>query len=480
MKLPPIRTIILIGLALRLVAAIYSQGYAMHDDHFVIEDGPYQWFLPDHGGWFHRAEPPGHSVVYPSIIYAILSTCMNVGITDPQSQMLVMRILHALFATLAIPLAAAIARRVGSERSAQFAALLVAVFWVFPFMSVRNLIEMMCIPPLMAGVFLVLRRASTRDLVLAGLAFAAAFMFRYHTAIIPATMVIVLAWQRQWRVASILAVACLVSVALTQGVIDLAVWGSFMAAPISYVKSNLAGVNDYTSGPFYQYVVLIIGILIPPLSLVLLWRVITDNRPALRWEMVTPIAMFILAHSLIANKQERFILPIVPLLLVAVAVAWVDRPSNVMRTSVWTRGAWTFFWVANSVLLILFTFSYSKRSRVEALTYLSHQPNVERVAVIGDNIQAPSFYLYPRLPLITVSSDTTSDTWSRLATFHPSHVVFFDLASRDAFLRRTETVVGRPLRHCTDIEPGLLDATLHTLNPSGNKNQTSVVYSVEK
>lgn len=478
MKLPSIRTAILIGLVLRLIAAFFSQGYAMHDDHFVIEDGPFQWFLPDHGGWFHRVEPPGHSVVYPSILYAILSSCMNIGITDPQGQMLVMRILHALFATLAIPLAAAIARKVGSERSAQFAALLVAVFWMFPFMSVRNLIEMMSIPPLMAGVLLTLRRHSTKDLVLAGLAFAVAFMFRYHTALIPGTMVLVLAWQRHWRAALILAAACIVSVSLTQGMIDLFVWGSFLAAPIAYFKSNLASVNDYTSGPFYQYAVLITGILIPPLSILLLWRVIADNRPKLRWELLLPIGVFVLAHSLIVNKQERFILPIVPLLLIAVAVAWMDRPVNVLKTSAWTKGSWITFWVANSLLLVLFTFSYSKRSRVDSLTYLSHQPGVQRVAVVGDNIQAPSFYLYPRVPLMTVSSDTTSNTWESLAAFHPTHIVFFDLASRDAFIGRTEKVVGHRLQHLTDITPGLLDATLHTLNPTGNKNQTSVVYTV--
>jgi len=480
MKWPSLRTTILIGLALRLVAAFFSQGYAMHDDHFVIEDGPMQWFLPDHGGWFHRVEPPGHSVVYPSILYGILSTCMNVGINDPQSQMLVVRILHALFATLTIPLAFAIARIVGSEKSARAAAFLVAVFWVFPFMSVRNLIEMMSIPPLMLGVWLTLRRSSWKDLVVAGLAFAVAFMFRYHTALIPGTMVLVLAVRRDVRSAMTLAAACVVCVSLSQGVIDLAVWGSFMAAPIAYVKSNLAGVNDYTSGPFYQYLVLIVGILIPPLSIQLLWRVTADKRPVLRWEVVLPIAVFVLAHSLIANKQERFVLPIVPLLLVAVAVAWVDRPSNVFKTSAWTKGAWYTFWVANTILLVLFTFSYSKRSRVESLTYLSHQSNVQRVAVVGDNIQAPSFYLYPRVPLITVSSDTTSATWDSLATFHPTHVVFFDLASRDAFLKRTEGVVGYRLDHMTDIQPGLLDATLHFLNPTGNKNQTSVVYKVNQ
>lgn len=477
MKLPSLRTIILIGLVLRLLAAVFSQGYAMHDDHFVIEDGPMQWFLPDHGGWFHRAEPPGHSVVYPSILYGILVSCQHLGINEPQSQMLVIRLLHALFATLAIPLAAAITRSISSERSALMAALLVAVFWPLPFLSVRNLIEMMCIPPLLAGVLFVVQRKTAWHLIIAAFCFALAFMFRYHTAIIPGTMVIVLAAQRAWKPALALAVLCLLAVGLTQGLIDLAVWGSFLAAPIAYVKSNFQGMNSYTSGPWYQYVLLLIGLLIPPTSIMLLWTVGRTRNSRLRYEVVIPILVFVVAHSCIANKQERFLLPIVPLLLMTVAIAWTERPNA--RTTRWTRAAWAWFWVGNTMLLTVFTFAYSKRSRVESLTLVSHLDNVQRVAVVTeDGVFVPTFYLYPRVPVLVVSTDTTSSTWGDLATFHPSHVVFYDHASLNDMKARVEAVTRSHVHDVADLHPGILDATLHFLNPAGNKNEVATVSEV--
>ncbi len=480
MKFPSIRIAILIGLALRILAAVFSPGYAMHDDHFVIEDGPFRWFLEDHGGWFDRDVPPGHSVVYPGIIYGILVACINVGITDPQTQMLVMRILHALLATLTIPLAAAIARRIGSEDSARAAAFLVAVFWILPFLSVRNLIEVVSITPLMAGVYLALRRANVRDVLLAGLAFALAFVFRYHTAVIPATMIVVLAWRKERRMALLFGLSFVLAICLTQGIVDLIVWGQFLVAPATYWMNFVTGSDAYANGPIYQYLLLIVGLLIPPTSLILLWCLFKDKRPALRYEVLLPILVFVLAHSLIANKQERFIIPVVPLLLVAVAVAWTDRTSQFPRTTTWMNIAWLWFWIVNSSLLGLFTFSYSKRSRVESLTYLERLPGVERVAVIAKpGVFVPWFYLGHKRTTLTVLTDTTSASWKDLPTLAPTHVVFYDVASRDALLRRVDSLTPGRLIQLTEIEPGLLDATLHWLNPRGNKNEVSVVYEVD-
>lgn len=477
--LPSIRTAIIVGLALRLLAAVFSPGYAMHDDHFVIEDGPYQWFLADHGGWLDRVAVPGHSVAYPGILYGVLSACIGIGITDPQTQMLVMRILHALLATLAIPLAAAIARRIGSEDSAKASAFLVAVFWILPFLGVRSLIEVVCIPPLMSGVFLVLRRGSMRDIILAGLAFAVAFMFRYHTALIPATMTMVLMIRREWRLATGLALSVVTFICLTQGLLDLVVWGQFLIAPITYWTNFLTGSDEYANGPFYQYVLLILGLLIPPTSLVLLWRLFTDKRPSLRYEVLLPIVVFILAHSFIANKQERFIIPVVPLLLLAVAVAWTDRPQRSTPSGRWASIAWGWFWVVNTLLLTLFTFSYSKRSRVESLSYLHGRDGADRVAVITiPGIFVPSFYLGHEIKTITVLTDTTSGSWNDLRSFAPTHVVFYDITSRDVLLQRVNDLIPGHLTQLVEVEPGLLDATLHWLNPRGNKNETSIVYEV--
>jgi hypothetical protein len=263
--------------------------------------------------------------------------------------------------------------------------------------------------------------------------------------------------------------------------VDLIVWGRFLIAPLTYWMNFVTGSEEYANGPFYQYILLIVGLLIPPTSLLLLWRVFKDQRSSLRYDVLLPIVVFIVAHSFITNKQERFIIPVVPLLLVAVAVAWTDRPQRPSSNGRWTAVAWSWFWVVNTVLLTLFTFSYSKRSRVESLSYLHRSEGVDRVAVIArPGVFVPSFYLGHQIKTITVLTDTTSVSWNTIASFAPTHVVFYDVTSRDVLLQRVNDLVPGHLAQLTEIEPGLLDATLHWLNPRGNKNEVSVVYRVDK
>ena len=39
----PLGTIIILALVFRLIAAIFSQGYGMHDDHFIAIEEPWSW-----------------------------------------------------------------------------------------------------------------------------------------------------------------------------------------------------------------------------------------------------------------------------------------------------------------------------------------------------------------------------------------------------------------------------------------------------
>jgi hypothetical protein len=106
-------------------------------------------------------------------------------------------------------------------------------------------------------------------------------------------------------------------------------------------------------------------------------------------------------------------------------------------------------------------------------------PNVQRIAVVApDGVFVPTFYVYPRVPVLVVSTDTTSSSWSDLASFRPSHVVFFDRSSFDVMRTKVSRVIGATVVEVQSIEPGLLDRTLHVLNPSGNKNEVSTLCTV--
>jgi len=474
-----LRNAFLIGAALRLVAVVFSLGYGMHDDHFVIEDGPWTWFEANHGGWFDRETPPGHSVVYPSILYAIMWVCGALGITDPQSQMFVMRLLHAAFSLVAIPFIWKIANRYGGERSANLAALLYAVFWPMPFMSVRNLIEVVSIPPLIVGWWYAVRDQKRSDLTIAGIAFAFAFCFRYHTALIPLSIVGVMLTTGKVKGAMVLAISFALAILCTQGVADVLAWGTPLAGPIQYISNFFTEESVYVVSPWYTYIVLCLGVFIVPTSIVALICVFTIRDRNVLLYLIIPTVVFIAAHSLIENKQERFILPIVPMLVVIGSLAWTKGREH---KPAWLHDRWfkystIWFFALNSLLVALFCVSYSKRSRVESMSVLREMHNVQRAVVVADaKVYVPRFYAGREKRIDRIVNDTTDASWELASQEHYQAVVFFGEKSLQQGKKRFEQLNKCRLQVAAVVEPGLLDKILHMLNPRGNKNETSVIY----
>lgn len=89
--------------------------------------------------------------------------------------------------------------------------------------------------------------------------------------------------------------------------------------------------------------------------------------------MWLPTFAFLFFHSVFPNKQERFILTIVPLVLVLGYVEWERfrsaSPWWAQRKGLW-RGVMAWTWGLNIVLLVALSVSYSKRERVEAMLML--------------------------------------------------------------------------------------------------------------
>jgi len=485
---PSLQVSLIIGLILRLIAAVYSKGYAMHDDHFeVLDEGPFNAWLAWDG--VHGA-PYGHSLIYPGLIHGLLWVLSSMGVTDPQQQMFVVRLLHAVYSMVIIAAAYGIAKQYGGEKSARAAAFIVAVFWLFPFMSVRNLIEFVCIPPLMVGWYLQ-KRGSTPSshtthsthawIALSGLCFALAFSFRYHTALIPATLFFVYLFRREHKRAFTLLGWCLLAVVLTQGLADLLTWGIPFQPLYEYVMGTFVSGTEFVNGPPYQFVALLVGILIPPTSLLFLyWLWKYSNRNEVL-ELLLPIAVFVVAHSLVSNKQERFILPIVPIILVCVAIFWV-RSAELVKSG-WPKKLRTvaivWFWVGNSALLVLWTITYSKRTRVESLTVLSTKADVTGVVVLADPfVFVPKFYLKQQVPMFRVNPRDSTD-WNAVRKANPNYVVCMDEQFQSSLLLRTQYELQKFAVATDTITGSIMDDVLHVTNPRGNKNQRAIIYRLK-
>ena len=245
----------------------------------------------------------------------------------------------------------------------------------------------------------------------------------------------------------------------------------------------MTGRNEYINLPWYNYILVIGGLLIPPVSLFLMFGF------ARKWKKMLiiflPVMLFFIFHSWFPNKQERFIIPIVPFIIIAGVTGWTEFAD---KSAFWKKhrgllhSCWIFFWTLNTIALLVMTFTYSKRSRVESMTYLSKYPGISSMTAIDEDSQPelfPKFYLgqWPHMyneragdhspdSILAVSVSKGKANEPRFILFTGAHIRPLVIKARHYYPQ---------LVYETTIKPGFLDWFVHWLNPI-NKNRTVYIY----
>jgi hypothetical protein len=481
----PLISVMIIAFLPRLVAVVFSKGYGMHDDHFGPIEQPFQ-IMHDITYWTSRGEPHGHSIVYPSIHFLLFNVFEAVGITDPQIKMYIVRFLHALYSLLIVFFGFKIAEILSDRETAKKSGLILALFWAFPFLSVRNLIEIVCIPPLVAGFYYTLiSKEKLQNAFFAGLWLGLAFVFRYQTLSITGTLGMILLFRKEFRQMALVAAGFLATAIVVQGSADIFAWGYPFASFREYMRYNVSHGYDYTTGPWYNYALLVLGALIPPMSFLLLYGFFRNWKKTLL--IFLPVMVFFMLHSYFPNKQERFIFPVVPLILLLSVIGWEEY---VKSSKFWLehrrllKSFWIWFWTLNFILLIPFSTYYSKKSRVEAMYTLYGKP-VTGIVMVGGDLgvtQAPLFYAgtYP-VPIYQIDN---AEQMARVkkeldtAVVKPNYAVFFGTENLDERMRNVGNSLNFKFEIVRTIESSFLDDVFYKLNPKYNKNQTTFVYRI--
>ena len=103
----PLALIMLVAIFLRLLAVIFSKGFGMLDDHFlVIEASTIMVNGFDYNNWLPAnnptGHPSGHGMFYVGLNFLLLKFLHFIGLTDPQGLMYVERFLHATLSLLVV------------------------------------------------------------------------------------------------------------------------------------------------------------------------------------------------------------------------------------------------------------------------------------------------------------------------------------------------------------------------------------------
>src|SRR3954462_11055586 len=97
----PLPLIIFIAAFVRMLSVLFSKGFGMHDDHFLVIESAQSWVDNfDYNDWL--VQPEGHSWFYCGIHYCLFWIMKAIGINGPQGKMYISRFLHAMLSMVTV------------------------------------------------------------------------------------------------------------------------------------------------------------------------------------------------------------------------------------------------------------------------------------------------------------------------------------------------------------------------------------------
>jgi len=489
----PLSLIVIVGLFFRALAVIFSKGYGMFDDHFLVIEASQSWVDGyDYNNWLPSSgaqSPDGHSLFYSGIHFLIFKYLKWRGLMDPQGKMYVIRALHAIWSMLVVIYGYKITEFYAGKKVARQAGMILSILWCVPMLAVRNLVEVVCVPPLMIATWMLINPATKDKLktyAWVGIWSAIAFNIRFQSLFFIGGFGLVFLFQKQWKQFLVFAISFSLGVFSVQGLVDMWIWHKPFAELMEYVRYNSANATTYTNGPWFQYFEVLAGVILPPVGLFCIFGFARSWKkyPILFW----PSLFFFAFHSSFPNKQERFIYPVIPFVIVLGCIGWSEF---VATSKYWQNhkkllvGCWTFFWILNCIPLPVLSTTYSKKSRVDAMTYLSTRNDLHGLMVEesyrDDFTMPPLFYvghwdvhvvgITKKHTMYRAYEEYKGDPRDKI---HPNYIIFFGKENFDKRLADFQKMF--PDNHyVATITPSLVDAIATFLNPI-NKNQTTYIY----
>lgn len=493
----PLKLIIFLSSVFLGMAVIFSKGFGMQDDHFLIIEVAQSWADGyDFNNWLPSnnpgAVPTGHSFFYTGLHFLFFKLMNLIGFYDPQGKMYIIRFIHALFSLLTIIYGFKITAKIAGIVTAKHTGLILGLLWFVPFLSVRNLVEIVCIPFLVYGTWRIISfedrkiRYKFFYWLVTGIVFGMSVNFRLQNVLFLGGLGLALLILKKWKETFFIASGSVIALAACQWPTDLFFWGYPFAEFIEYIRYNATHYNDYIVLDWYNYILFLSGILIPPVSLFLFFGFLRTWRKHL--VIFLPVFIFLAFHSYFPNKQERFIFPVVPFLIILGMTGWysfVEKSKFREKFPRLLKASWVFFWTINLILLPVISTTYSKRSRVEAMVYLSGFEDRKYFILEDSNND------YVKLmPLYYAKHWQHSMMIDRHTTFQylvgtmchcnyaelPNYVLFCGDKNLDARISGFKKLFP-DLKYMTTIDPGFIDYISYKMNPV-NLNQQVFIYKI--
>jgi len=255
---------------------------------------------------------------------------------------------------------------------AQAAGWLYAAHFILPFFSTRAFQESLTLTTVPVALYFLLKvNGRLCDFCLGGFFIGITVIFRFQAGIFAAVFFIFFTIRllrremtlRQiggYALGGFAAVVLLIALDLCEG-------RAALGTPLEYLRINYAGniaESNYGGAPWHTYITLLAVVFIPPFSFVLVYPFFIGLRTQL--VLATNLVIFVAIHSLIANKLERFMLPVLPFFfLLSLHGLKISLQHKIVRI------AWRGFVAVNILILLPVTLSRSQLNTIDAARYLA-------------------------------------------------------------------------------------------------------------
>lgn len=470
---------LIVGLAVRLLSAYFVYGPQALDDY-------------KHGVWPAYQMFAGLPLEIPAyrshLLLWVLAGFTHVGawfgVESAVAQVRSMYVGLALVSLLGIYGTYLYAQTVRSRLFGGLALYWMALFPLIPFVSTRAFGEAvaMSLVLLAFGILENTRQRCPQKIWLWGLGFLVlglASLFRFHVGLLYFSYMGVLAWQKQWRGLSA-AVFTGLMVTAGQAVVDVFSGKGPLGTLVTYLRENEGGGAKYGVSPWYNPWLFVLVVTLVPFSFVIFrnWKGLWQKA----YPILVPFLVFVLAHSLAAHKEERFLYPILGLEFLAVCYLWSSAALKPWARKIYTPAVLA----VGCIGLLIVAFVNTQEGEIEPPAFAeSHYGRVTYLdyeSLFGAS-RFQFYFLRPPSVLEKVKdSDFNAHRVDEALQDQPDHRAVVLLTSNPEArhqLRALENVFTLE-GHCLELRTAgsLVDRMLYALNPKHNQRRRPTWYLV--
>ena len=448
------------GLVLFVLTATMNLGIIAIDDYaFVVaqiipaQSNTSEAILKNTGVW--------HPIL-PYILHLISEQALEFGITEPYRQLQVVLLFFGI--TTFVIQVYTLPRFFSNVRQQNISRLLLSFYFIAPLILTRLMIETAAAPLLLISTYFAHRyfhEGKFSQLWLSILTLSVSALVRYQTGVCILALVFLVATKRNlWHWFHFFGAG--VSGFLLAGSIDWALTGQFHGSLEGYLNYNLIhSAANHGEQPFYTFLLLFVALTIPPS---LISRYAGFEFKKAYSPLCAPLSfflMFVLAHTLTPHKEERFMIPVLPLFFICLTPL-------IHYFTLTKKQAWRFWFVVpvNLILLFLTSFSTPQSNILGLVRYLDHTPYIKRVYSVLDTLVIfPSAFSSRSIEHVEMKLFDRES----IQSISCSEVV----AVRETY-KRDSGVDFSHLTRLASFKPGPLESILVRLNPVRNARRGTI------